>query len=225
MPRIVAVPLALLMLVASLPVMLAVAIALWIDGMRPIFYRGTRIGQHGRPFTMLKFRTIRVIDPGSPGTSVREGAAGGHQAGTISPLCRFLRRSRLDELPQIVHVLTGQLDLVGYRPPLPDYVARHPEVYGPLLAARPGLTGLASVLFHKREDRILAHARSAEEATRLHARLCIPAKARLDRFYLAHRSTAFDLRIIAMTLARLWTRPQAALTLPPVRLASSEGLG
>lgn len=201
MPRVLTIALALCLILLTLPLMIAVALGLLADGMRPVLYAGLRVGRHGRRFWMIKFRTLRP-DPRAPG----DHTAGGYQASLTTRYGRFLRRSRLDELPQLFNVLTGDLDLVGYRPPLPSYVERYPSLYAPLLGHRPGITGLASVLFHQREDRTLATARSAEEAQDLHARICIPAKARLDRFYQTHRSTLLDMRILLMTLRRLAPR-------------------
>ena len=96
---------------------------------------------------------------------------------------RFLRRSRLDEVPQLWNVLKGDMSFVGPRPPLRLYVERFPELYAKVLQSRPGVTGLATLVFHRHEEKLLAACRSAAETDAVYARRCVPRKARIDLIY------------------------------------------
>ncbi len=187
MPRLMTLVLAAVLTLVFLPVMGLTALALICSGTPRVFYSDQRIGQYGRPFRILKFRTMR--DPDGTPCAYR-----------VTPLGRVLRKYRLDELPQLFNVFKGDLNLVGFRPPLPHYVDGNPTVYEPLLVDRPGLTGLASIRFHAREDRLLAAARDNDEAAYIHRQICIPAKARLDRLYIRKRSIGLDLWILFRTL-------------------------
>ncbi|MEO1549257.1 MAG: sugar transferase [Pseudomonadota bacterium] len=180
-----------LLLIVLLPVMVALAMVLWCSGTRRVLYCDRRVGQHGRLFTIWKFRTMRE--------TVNHQAQAGYDQARVTRLGRWLRRYRLDELPQLINVLRGDLNLVGMRPPLPCYVAEHPGLYADLLGAKPGLTGLASVRYHKVEDALMAAAPSVQAARSIHAARCLPIKARLDRFYLARRSLGLDLWILLQT--------------------------
>ena len=194
--------LALVALVAlpGLPILAACVVAQHLAGGGPVFYGSVRVGQHGRPFTLWKLRTM------APGTDADGGVSGGAKAARITPLGRHLRRWRLDELPQLWNILKGEMSFVGPRPPLPRYVDRFPDVYAEVLRARPGITGLATCLFHRREEALLAACTSAEETDAVYARRCVPAKARLDRLYLRRASPALDLWLIWRTAAILLAR-------------------
>jgi len=114
-----------------------------------------------------------------------------------------LRIRRLDEFPQLWNILKGDMSFVGPRPPLPEYVLRFPNVYGRILKNRPGVTGLATVRFHKHEARLLARCRTAKETDVVYARNCVPRKARLDMIYQRHQSVTYDILLILETLTTL----------------------
>ncbi|MCC6002581.1 MAG: sugar transferase [Pararhodobacter sp.] len=174
------------------PAMALVALAiLLIDG-RPVIYASERMTTPTRAFRFYKFRTMRD-DPGD------RGVTGGDKGNRITPLGRFLRRTRLDELPQLINLWRGDISVVGPRPPLRDYVERFPAVYERVLQSRPGITGLATVHFNRHERMLLARSRSQAETDAIYCRACIPRKARLDLIYQAHRSLCFDLEIILKT--------------------------
>lgn len=178
------------------PVLLGVAaLVLLCDG-RPVFHAAPRMRAPGQPFRLWKFRTMRP-DPGD------RGVTGGDKAGRITPLGRHLRRWRLDELPQLWNLLRGDISLVGPRPPLPAHVAADPRLFAAVLQCRPGLTGLATVIFRRREERLLARCRSGAETEWIYLSRCLPAKARLDLFYGRHRSLRLDLWVIGRTF---WPR-------------------
>ncbi len=193
MPRWLTFLVASMFLMVLLPLMLAIAVLLLASGTRKIFYLDERVGRYGEIFTIYKFRTMR--------DAANNQQAGGYDRRRVTRLGSVLRKYRLDELPQLINVLKGDLNLVGLRPPLPSYVANDPETYRKLLSIRPGLTGLASVRFHRCEDDLMLNAAGPVEAARLHGQICIPAKARLDRFYLSRRATSVDLWILVQTLS------------------------
>ena len=159
--------------VATLPLWgslaLLVALVLLLGDGRPVLFRQTRAGLKGLPFTILKFRTMR---PG-PGTDMER----------LTRLGRFLRRTSLDELPQLVNILKGDMSLVGPRPLPVAYVARYAPEQARRLDVRPGLTGWAQV-----------NGRNA---------LSWEEKFAYDTWYVDHQSLALDLRILFLTFATL----------------------
>ncbi|MFQ5439402.1 MAG: sugar transferase, partial [Paracoccaceae bacterium] len=124
---------------------------------------------------------------------------------------RFLRKTRLDELPQLINIIKGDMSFVGPRPPLRQYTEDCPEVYWQVLACRPGVTGLATLVFHAHEERLLAACSSATETDRTYRRRCIPRKARLDMIYADNRNPCFDLWLLWRTLTRAFTAPKPPL--------------
>lgn len=182
----------LILLLPLMSVMALIAgLILMCDG-RPILHRSERMRAPGQAFTLWKFRTMRPVAGG-------DTATGGDKQQRITRLGHLLRARRLDELPQLWNVLRGDVSFVGPRPPLRAYVERFPQLYAPVLRCRPGVTGLASLRFYQQEERLLAHCRNAAETDEIYTRRCLPAKARLDMFYLAKQSLVFDLWIIWRT--------------------------
>lgn len=135
-------------------------------------------------------------------TNTDSGVSGGDKSARITRTGPFLRRSRLDEVPQLWNVLRGDISFVGPRPPLRQYVERFPEIYGAVLRSRPGITGLASVYFHAHEEYLLAGSRSAAETDAIYVRSCVPRKARLDLIYQARRTLCLDMSIMLKTVFR-----------------------
>jgi len=202
--RIFDVSFALVLLIPGLP-MLAVlwcAIA-WKDG-RPALYTSERMKAPGQPFRLYKFRTMRK---GSK--EAESGVSGGDKAERITPLGRQLRRLRLDELPQLFNVLRGDMSFVGPRPPMREYVEMFPEIYGEVLKSKPGITGLATIIYHSHEEMLLRDTDSAEQTNAVYVARCIPRKAELDILYNARQSFCFDLYLIYLTAAKLMPLPGA----------------
>lgn len=191
--RVFDVSLALLLLIPLSIVMLAVAGLIALLEGRPIFYVSERMRAPGEPFKLLKFRTM---------TNVAEdaGATGAHKAWRITRFGQFLRRTRIDELPQLFNILKGDISFVGPRPPLREYVERFPRRYGQVLRARPGVTGLATLIYHAHEDRLLAQCHTAEATETTYYQRCLPTKLRIDQIYQRRRTLALDLWIIANTV-------------------------
>ena len=181
-------------IVLALPMLvIALAIAL-IDG-RPILYRSERMKTPDESFWLWKFRTM-VPDREDSGVS------GGYKRARITRTGRFLRRTRLDELPQLWNILRGDMSFVGPRPPLRRYVELCPEIYAEVLRNRPGVTGMATLCFHAKEEALLAACKSPEETEAVYVSRCIPAKARLDRFWARRQSLRLDGALIVQTGAR-----------------------
>jgi lipopolysaccharide/colanic/teichoic acid biosynthesis glycosyltransferase len=179
----------------------AIVIALWIllrDG-RPIFYLSERMRSPEHAFQLWKFRTMRVVSDDS-------GVSGGDKQSRITPTGRFLRRTRLDEIPQLWNVLKGDMSFVGPRPPLRQYVERFPAIYRQVLKSRPGVTGLATLHFHRHEERLLRTCRTPEETNRVYEQRCIPRKAQLDLIYQRRQTLCLDLILILKTIARVLGR-------------------
>ncbi|HEX2088130.1 MAG TPA: sugar transferase [Solirubrobacteraceae bacterium] len=177
--------------VLALPVFVlvggAIAIAVFLDSPGPVFYRAPRIGRGGRPFSMLKFRTMRHGAGGPP-----LSAAGDER---YTPLGHWLARHRLDELPQVWNVLRGEMRLVGPRPELAEFVADYPDEYERILRVLPGLTGPAQLEF-AREGELLA---AAADRVELYRRSVLPAKVEIDLAYAARPSVRRDLALLLRT--------------------------
>jgi lipopolysaccharide/colanic/teichoic acid biosynthesis glycosyltransferase len=184
-------------LVLLSPLLLVIAIAIRIDSPGPVFYRQERIGRHGVPFRIHKFRTMRH-DPLHGGPQITVGADA-----RITRVGAFLRRSKLDELAQLVDVLQGTMSMVGPRPEVPRYVALYPaELREVVLSVRPGLTDLASIEFRD-EAALLAH---ATEPEREYVEVVMPKKLALAAQYVRTRTWGGDVRLIWRTLGVLWRR-------------------
>ncbi|MBT9246690.1 sugar transferase [Gemmobacter fulvus] len=183
---------ALLLAAALLPPFAVLLIFLLLKEGRPIFYVAERMKAPGVPFHLWKLRTMTVVREDS-------GVSGGDKAARITPVGRFLRRARLDEIPQLWNVIRGDMSFVGPRPPLRLYVERFPALYAEVLKSRPGITGLATLHFHAHEEWLLRQCRDAAETDAVYARRCVPQKAALDLMYQRSQSLCFDLRLIAQT--------------------------
>lgn len=190
---------------ASLLVVILGPVILWLifhilrkQG-RPLFYPAERMKTPTQPFTLWKFRTMTVVDQD-------EGVSGAHKASRVTPTGAWLRARRLDEFPQLWNILKGDLSFVGPRPPLRQYVEQFPDIYSQVLKSRPGVTGLATIRFHKHEDRLLARCETAAQTNDIYCRICIPRKARLDLIYQRNQSTCYDFDLVFQTIGNLFRR-------------------
>ena len=182
--------LSILGLIVLSPLLAAISIWIKLDSRGPVMYRGTRVGQWGRPFQMCKFRTM-VIDAdriGGPSTSDDDPR--------LTGVGNFLRKYKLDELPELLNVLNGDLSLVGPRPEVPQEVDLYTEEERALLTVRPGITDYASIKFNN-EGEILAGSEDPHEAYREKIR---PEKIRLGLEYVTTRSLWVDLKLLPLTL-------------------------
>jgi lipopolysaccharide/colanic/teichoic acid biosynthesis glycosyltransferase len=182
-------------LVLLAPLLLAIAVAIRLESPGPAFFRQERIGRRGVPFRIHKFRTMRH-DPlhGGPKITVGEDAR-------ITHVGAFLRRSKLDELPQLIDVLRGAMSLVGPRPEVARYVALYPaELRDVVLSVRPGITDLASIEYR---DEAAALARAADPE-REYIEVVMPKKLALAALYVRTRTLGGGVRLIWRTLGVLW---------------------
>lgn len=187
--RLLDIALALLLTALLWPVLLIVICAMLVVDGRPVFFVSERMRSVDRPFKLWKLRTM-TPDAGDRGVS------GGDKAARVTRMGRFLRKYRLDEIPQLWNVLRGDMSFVGPRPPLREYVERFPALYAQVLRSRPGITGLATVVYHRHEEHLLRRCRTAEETDAVYARACVPRKARLDLIYQERRTLFLDLMLI-----------------------------
>ena len=186
---------ALLILIPTAPIMAAIALCIRQQDGAPIFYVAERMKTPEQPFNLIKFRTMSNV-----ATDQNAGVTGGDKADRINPIGRTLRRYRLDELPQVFNVLRGDMSFVGPRPPLRQYTEAFPDLYNEVLQSRPGITGLATLHFHRHEERLIANATTSEETETIYTTRCIPRKATLDLIYKEHASVCFDIKIMWQTL-------------------------
>ena len=190
---------AVLLVVILGPVLIGLLIWLLLREGRPVFYVAERMKGVDQPFDLWKLRTMTVVAEDG-------GVSGGDKAARITPTGAWLRAKRLDEFPQLWNILKGDLSFVGPRPPLRSYVERYPEIYRDVLKSRPGVTGLASITYHRHEAALLARCETAEETDAVYARICVPAKARLDLIYQRHQSMCYDFDLVFQTIGNLFRR-------------------
>lgn len=188
-----------LLIVILAPVLLALLLWLLLREGRPVFYVAERMKGIDQPFNLWKLRTMTVVESDA-------GVSGGDKNTRITPTGAWLRGKRLDEFPQLWNILRGDLSFVGPRPPLREYVERYPEVYREVLKSRPGVTGLASISYHRHEAALLARCTTPEETDAVYTRICVPAKARLDLIYQRHQSMCYDFDLVFQTIGNLFRR-------------------
>ena len=178
------------------PLFLAVAIVIRRSSPGPVFFRQVRVGRGGVPFSIFKFRTMRV-DAERHGGQLTVGADS-----RITPLGQILRRYKLDELPQLINVVLGDMSLVGPRPEVPRYVALYDERQRAVLDVRPGITDPASIAYRD-ENALLA---SAADAEATYVTEVLPAKLQINLAYLERRSLLSDVGVILQTLVAVVRR-------------------
>lgn len=175
------------------PVLVAAALLIKLTSRGPVLFRQERIGRHCRPFFIYKFRTM-VPDAPRLGGQITAG-----EDPRITRVGRVLRKTKLDELPQLFNVLRGDMSLVGPRPEVRRYVEMFPQEYQDILKARPGITDVAS-LKYRHESEILGKAVNPEEE---YVKNILPEKIRLSKEYLENASLLYDLGLIAKTFRAL----------------------
>jgi lipopolysaccharide/colanic/teichoic acid biosynthesis glycosyltransferase len=173
--------------------LVALAIAIKIVSPGPLIFSQLRVGQFGRPFRMFKFRTM------AHQTDVKSGITIGGDP-RITAVGRLLRKSKLDEVPQLFNVLLGNMSLVGPRPEVPEFVEMYsPDDFKIVLSVRPGLTDFASIRF-RNENELLAQ---QADPVAYYKKVIMPAKLRYYRFYVRRSGVRLDLYIIMSTFAAL----------------------
>jgi len=181
-------------LVLMFPLLLLVAIIIKLDSPGPIFFRQERMGRGFRPFFIYKFRTMTPDAP-ARGRPITVG-----NDPRITRVGRFLRKTKIDELPQLINVLKGEMSLVGPRPEVPRYVEIFRKDYEEVLRVRPGITDMAS-LKYRDEATLLGRSQNPEEK---YVTQVLPEKIKLAKEYTRQSSLFFDLALICKTLVKLF---------------------
>ena len=184
----------LLGLLLLLPFLLIIAVVLLIGSRGGVFYLQERVGKNNRDFRLVKFRTMK------PGSDKQGGLTVGARDPRITRTGFFLRKYKLDELPQLINVLKGEMSLVGPRPELRKYVDLYTEEQKKVLEVRPGITDIAS-LEYINENEILGE---SADPGRTYIEQIMPAKLELNRRFLEDRRTGIYFRIIRLTLKRIF---------------------
>lgn len=177
-------------LIVTSPLWVPSLVAVVIEDGFPAFYKQQRIGVNGEPFQLWKLRSMRSLNPGQTASQVT--ASGDPR---ITRTGRFIRKFKIDELPQFINLLSGEMSLVGPRPEVPRYVDLNDPTWQRVLAVRPGITDLATLVF-RNEEELLAAAANPEEYYR---NVILTSKLQLNVEYLENRSWWTDIKLIALT--------------------------
>jgi lipopolysaccharide/colanic/teichoic acid biosynthesis glycosyltransferase len=177
------------------PILVLVALAIKLDSTGPVLFTQERVGRNFRSFRIYKFRTMAV--------NARGGALTVGADPRITRFGRLLRQTKIDELPQLFNILTGEMSFVGPRPEVPSYVELFRADYAELLKVRPGLTDLAS-LKYREEASVLARAQDPQME---YVARVLPDKIHLSKEYIQRSSFLFDLQLIVETLRQIF-RPR-----------------
>ncbi len=182
------------------PPMLAIALLIKRSDGGPVFYRGLRAGRFGKPFRVYKFRTM------VPNAEKIGGPLTADEDPRVTRLGKFLRKYKLDELPELINVLRGEMSIVGPRPEVPQYVALFNEEEKKILNLRPGITDWAT-LWNSDEGAVLA---GSEDPEKFYLEKIRPTKVRLQLAYARKHSFLVDLSIVAQTLLAIVLRRKPA---------------
>jgi lipopolysaccharide/colanic/teichoic acid biosynthesis glycosyltransferase len=182
---------ALVGLIILAPVFAVIAVLIKLDSPGPVFFKGERVGQYGKIFYMLKFRSMVVDAPRKgPAITCKDDPR-------VTRIGRFLRKTKLDELPGLVNVLRGEMSLVGPRPEAPVWVERYTPQQRAVLTVKPGITGLVQIKYRNEEKFLSGSNLEAEYSIIMNDKLSI------DLEYVENRSFALDLYILIQTAAAL----------------------
>jgi lipopolysaccharide/colanic/teichoic acid biosynthesis glycosyltransferase len=193
------------------PALILAAVLVKLTSQGPAMFKQVRVGRDFEPFEILKFRTMVVGAPNKgPAITVGNDAR-------ITRVGSFLRKTKLDEFPQLINVLKGEMSLVGPRPEVPRYVEMFREEYAEVLTVRPGITDLASLQF-RHESELLAEADDPEAE---YCNRVLPEKLRLAKDYIERSSLLFDLKVILQTIVAMFSTRAEESRLGESRLGES----
>ena len=195
------------------PLLLLIAYRIRKEDVGPIFYRGERVGLHGKTFRIFKFRTM-VVDAEKLG-----GSSTADEDPRITKIGKFLRKYKLDELPQLINVFIGQMSLVGPRPEVRKFTDIYTSDEKAILTVKPGITDWASI-WNSDEGAILA---GAEDADKAYMELIRPEKIRLQLKYVQERSFSTDFVILIKTIAKLFDQSKVEAKVPSSKTGSGNG--
>ncbi len=175
------------------PLFVCIAIMIKVDSEGPVLFRQRRVGKNFRRFIIYKFRTM-VVDAERKGLRITSG--GDHR---VTRSGRILRKFKMDELPQLMNVLKGDMSFVGPRPEVEEYVKLYEEDYREILKRRPGITDVSSIIFRE-EEAVLRNQVDPEE---FYKKVLLPEKIRLAKEYLENASFLYDLKLILNTIYKI----------------------
>ncbi|MBQ3461183.1 MAG: sugar transferase [Solobacterium sp.] len=182
-------------IVVLLPFMIPIMIGLKLTGEHDIFYMQDRAGKGGKPFKMLKFATMLRNSPNLAG-----GLYTAENDPRILPMGKFLRKTKINELPQLINIFKGDMSIIGYRPVVPFHFERYSdEVKEVLKTSRPGLSGIGSIVF-RNEEEILQHFAEFEKKDEFHNNYIKPYKGALEVWYINHKNVNLYFKLIFMTV-------------------------
>lgn len=193
MKRLMDVVFSFFILVAFLPFGLIISICIGLESRGGVFYRQERIGQNGKPFLLLKFRSMR------PYAELHGKLTVGARDPRVTRVGSFIRRHKLDEFPQFINVLKGEMSVVGPRPEVLEYVAQYSDEQRRVLDYKPGITDIASITYFE-ENRLLANAKDPQ---RTYIEEIMPEKIRINLAYQANATIWKDLGVVWKTLLRI----------------------
>lgn len=193
----------ILVLLILMPFLILIGCAIALNGPGSIFYSGIRIGRRGRPFKMYKFRTMdgRELNKGPRVTAFDDPR--------ITRLGRFLRFTKINELPQLLNVIKGDMSLVGPRPEDPEFVRLYTAEESEILSMRPGITSPSSIIYYD-EERLLSFAQASDD----YISEILPRKLKLDLLYVRHHSFLLDLDVLYQTF--IYFLPKMRKVVPEV---------
>lgn len=183
-------------LVVLFPILIPVMIGLKLTGEHYIFYEQMRIGKDGKEFPLLKFATMLKDSPNMPG-----GLYTSKDDPRLLPMGRFLRKTKINELPQLINILRGDMSIIGYRPTVKEHFRGYPkEAQKKLATSLPGLSGIGSIVFRNEEEILQNVSDNESEKNRFHQEVIAPYKAALECWYIDNKSIFMYLRLIALTI-------------------------
>ena len=194
MPRIIDVLLSLLALLVLLPLFIPIVVLLLLTGEHKVFFSQTRVGYKNKDFKIIKFATML-----SNSANMGSGSLTLKNDPRVLPFGSFLRKTKINELPQILNIIIGDLSIVGPRPQMQvDFEKYSDEVQGKIYNVRPGLTGIGSIIFRD-EESLISLAAENENPHDFYKRIIAPYKGELEIWYHSHRSVFLDSQLIFMT--------------------------
>jgi lipopolysaccharide/colanic/teichoic acid biosynthesis glycosyltransferase len=173
------------------PVFIILGVIIVVDDRGPVFFKQKRIGRGGAPFYMYKFRTIRVSEP------LKDGLFGPGNLSDVTRFGKFLRRTKLNEFPQLINVMKGEMSIVGPRPEVERWVAVYPERWARVLRVKPGITDKVSVSYWNEEYELS----NSDDQEKTYREIILPKKLDMYERYIENNSFSGDLRLIFETLS------------------------
>ena len=223
MTRVLDILLSGIALIILTPLMIPVMIGLKLTGEHYIFYEQMRVGKGGVEFPLLKFATMLKDSPNLPG-----GLITSKNDPRMLPMGRFLRKTKINELPQLINILKGDMSIIGYRPQVREHYEQFDDLARQKMkTARPGLSGIGSIVF-RNEEEIL---QSTEDPKTFHREVIMPYKGELESWYADHRSLSMYVKLIILTIdavlnpkSRRWWRDLKTYGIPKPPKALQEYL-